>query len=75
MPAFVYLLGVLLVVGAAAYGAMLVGVPTTWITIGAVILAGIGIMATAGYMRRRTVVDTTGVAPTTTAREITYTTA
>ncbi len=58
MPAVVYMLGILLVIAGAAYAAFLVGIPATWILIGAVVLAGLGIMASAAYLRRRTVVTT-----------------
>jgi hypothetical protein len=40
----VYMIGMLLVVGALAYGASLLGISTTWITVGVVALLGIGIM-------------------------------
>lgn len=72
MPAFVYFLGVLLVVAGAAYAAMLAGIPSTWVLIGAVILGGLGIMAAAGYMRRRTTIDPTPVVPTPSTREVHY---
>ena len=41
---FVYMIGVLLVVGALAYGAHLVGLSTTWIAVVAVAAFGIGMM-------------------------------
>jgi hypothetical protein len=40
-----YVIGTLLVVGALAYGAYLLGVPQIWIGIGAVALIGIGIVS------------------------------
>ena len=41
----VYMIGVVLVVGAIAYGASLLGLSTTWITVIAVALLGLGLMA------------------------------
>jgi hypothetical protein len=41
---FVYMIGVLLVVGALAYGAHLIGLSTTWITVIAVAAFGLGMM-------------------------------
>ena len=40
----VYMVGMLLLVGALAYGASLLGLSTTWITVFAVALLGIGLM-------------------------------
>jgi len=39
-----YLLGFIILVIGLAVGASLLGVPTTWIVVGAVVLLGIGIM-------------------------------
>jgi uncharacterized membrane protein YecN with MAPEG domain len=41
----VYMIGVVLVVGALAYGMSLLGVSTTWIAIAAIALLGLGLMA------------------------------
>ena len=41
---FVYMIGMLLVVGALAYGMSLVGVSATWIGVAAAALIGIGVM-------------------------------
>jgi hypothetical protein len=41
---FVYMIGVILVVAALAYGASLAGLSTTWIIVLAVALLGLGIM-------------------------------
>ena len=41
---FVYMIGVILVVAALAYGASLMGISTTWIAVGAVAILGLGIM-------------------------------
>lgn len=47
----IYLIGTLLVVGAMAYGAFLLGVPPVWIGIGAAVLVGLGILT--GVTRTR----------------------
>jgi hypothetical protein len=41
---FVYMIGVILVVGALAYGASLLGLSTTWITVVAIAGIGLGVM-------------------------------
>lgn len=41
---FVYMVGVVLVVGAVAYGASLLGLNSTWITVIAIAAVGIGLM-------------------------------
>jgi hypothetical protein len=41
---FVYMVGVILFVGALAYGASLLGLSTTWIAVIAVAVLGIGVM-------------------------------
>lgn len=46
-----YMIGVLIVVGALAYGASLLGLSPTWILIGAALIAGLGIMG--GVVRTR----------------------
>jgi hypothetical protein len=40
----VYMIGVILVVAALAYGAKLIGISATWIAVFAVALLGLGIM-------------------------------
>ena len=40
----VYLLGTLLVVAGLAYGASKVGVSSTWIIVGALVIIGLGLM-------------------------------
>lgn len=40
----VYMIGMLLLVGALAYGATRLGVSNVWITVGALALLGIGVM-------------------------------
>jgi hypothetical protein len=41
---FVYMIGVLLVVGALAYGASLMHISATWIAVCAVAILGLGVM-------------------------------
>ncbi len=41
---FVYMIGVVLVVGALAYGANLVGLSSTWIAVIAIAAVGLGVM-------------------------------
>jgi hypothetical protein len=41
---FVYMIGVLLVVGALAYGGTLLGVSPTWIGVVALAIIGLGVM-------------------------------
>ena len=40
-----YLLGFIIVIAGLAWGAMVAGVPQTWILIGAVVLFGIGLLS------------------------------
>lgn len=48
-----YMIGMLLVVGALAYGASLLGVDPTWIGIFILVLIGIGVMSGVAKTRRR----------------------
>jgi hypothetical protein len=41
---FVYMIGVILVVGALAYGASLMHIRDAWIAVGAVAILGLGVM-------------------------------
>ena len=41
---FVYMIGVILVVGALAYGASLLGLSSTWIAVIAIAALGLGVM-------------------------------
>ncbi len=41
---FVYMIGVLLVIGALAYGASLMGISSTWIMVFALAVLGLGVM-------------------------------
>ena len=49
----VYLMGVVLVVGALAYGAHLLGLSNTWIAVGAVVILGFGIIGAVSSTRRK----------------------
>jgi hypothetical protein len=48
-----YLIGIIIVVGALAYGASLMGVSQTWIGIGAAIVVGLGLMSAVAKTQRR----------------------
>jgi uncharacterized membrane protein YdjX (TVP38/TMEM64 family) len=48
-----YMLGVVLVVIALAYGAHLLGLNSTWIGIGVLLILGLGIMGAVSKTRRR----------------------
>jgi hypothetical protein len=54
MSSFVlYMIGVIIVVGALSYGARLLGLSSTWISILALAIIGIGLMAGVTKTRRR----------------------
>ncbi len=59
----IYFLGFIVLIAGIAWGAFTLGVPSTWIAIGCVILAGIAIMSSVNYR------STTTVIPTSTVRE------
>lgn len=40
-----YIIGYLILIGGLTYGAVLMHVPARWITVGAIVLAGIGIVS------------------------------
>lgn len=40
----IFIIGFIILIGGLAYGASLAGVPTQWIAVGAVVLAGIGVI-------------------------------
>lgn len=52
----IYFLGFIIFIAGIAWGAFTLGVPTTWIAIGCVILAGLAIMSTVTHRRETTVV-------------------
>lgn len=49
----IYLVGVLVVVCGAGYGAHLLGVSSTWIGVGAAIVVGLGIMGAVSKTQKR----------------------
>jgi hypothetical protein len=49
----IYLIGVLLVVGALAWGANRLGLSATWIAIGAIVVLGLGVMGGVVKTRQR----------------------
>lgn len=52
-----YLIGMLVVIGGLAYGATLAGLAPHWITVGAVVLLGIGIIGGVSRTRQKDPVD------------------
>ena len=48
-----YLVGILIVLGGAIYGAVLLNVPQQWIVVGSVIIAGLGIVSAVAHTRSR----------------------
>lgn len=48
-----YMLGVIIVAGALAYGASILGVEQTWIGIGVAVIAGLGLMGAVAKTRAR----------------------
>lgn len=54
MSAFgIYLVGLVILIGGLAYGAHLAGAPTTWIVVGAIIVAGAGLLTAATRTRQK----------------------
>lgn len=51
MRFFTFVFGVLILIGGLAWGAIELGVPQLWVTIGSMILLGLGIIAGAGRTR------------------------
>ena len=49
----IYMIGVLMVAIALAYGASLLGLSSTWIGVGFLLVMGLGIMAAIARTRRR----------------------
>ena len=52
MSTSVYFIGYLILVFGLALGANLLGVPTSWILVGVIIMVGIGVMSVANRLRR-----------------------
>jgi hypothetical protein len=53
MSTALYVVGYIVVVAGLAWAASLLGVPETWIIVGLVVLAGLGIISLAGHMQHR----------------------
>ena len=51
MSTALYILGFIVLIGGLAWAASLLGVPSIWITIGVVIVAGLAIIGIAGNLR------------------------
>jgi hypothetical protein len=49
----IYMIGMILVIGALAYGAHLVGISQTWILIGAAVILGLGVMGGVSKTRQK----------------------
>ena len=65
----VYFFGFLLVIGGLAYGAIMLGVPSLWVGIGAVILVGLALMNTVTSTKRPAPSEGEVTRTTTTVRE------
>lgn len=52
MSTSIYLVGYLILILGLALGANLLGVPTSWIIVGVIIMVGIGIMSVANRLQR-----------------------
>ena len=54
MSAFMlYVLGFIVLLAGLIYGAHLIGIPQTWIVVGALVLIGLGIMSAVSRTKRR----------------------
>lgn len=52
MSTAVYVIGFIVMVAGLAWAATVLGVPSIWITIGVVVVAGVGIIGIAGNLRQ-----------------------
>ncbi len=48
-----YLVGILIVLGGAIYGAVLLNVPPQWIVVGSLIIVGLGVLSAVAHTRSR----------------------
>ena len=48
-----YILGILVVLGGAIYGAILLHVPQQWIVVGSILIVGFGILSAVAHTRSR----------------------
>ena len=53
MNTVIYLVGTLIVIGALAYGASIMGVDAVWIGIGAAVCVGLGVMTAVTHTRQK----------------------
>jgi hypothetical protein len=53
MSFMLYVLGFIVLIGGLAWAASLIGVPSTWIIVGVVVLAGLAILSLAGNRERK----------------------
>lgn len=53
MSIALYVVGFIVLIGGLAWAASLLGVPSLWITVGIVVVAGIAIISIAGSVRNR----------------------
>jgi hypothetical protein len=53
----IYIVGYLIVIGGLIYGATLMHVPTRWIAVGAIVLAGLGIVTGVKSTRQKDSAD------------------
>lgn len=49
----IYAIGLLIFIAGLAYGAVLLGVPTQWIVIGAAVIVGFGVLTGAAKTRQK----------------------
>lgn len=55
MSFMLYVIGLIVLLGGAIYGAHLVGVPQTWIVVGSLVVLGFGLMAAVAKTRTKDV--------------------
>jgi uncharacterized membrane protein len=54
MSAFgLYVVGFFILLGGLIYGAYLIGIPHTWIVVGALVVIGLGVMSAVSQTKRR----------------------
>lgn len=53
----IYSVGLLILIGGLVYGAVLAGIPTHWIVVGAVVAVGAGILTAATKTRQKDSAD------------------
>jgi len=53
MSFMLYILGIIVLLGGLIYGAVLLHVPQQWIVVGAIIVAGLGILSAVAHTRSK----------------------